>query len=74
MLDLGSETALRINVKKRLFDHAHLSKVLDDNKPWIMRLEVLDLIYHQFFFTANSLGQQPTTPQFFQPITPQTLM
>jgi len=36
-------------------------------------MEVLDSIYHQFFFTANSLGRQPTTSQFFQPITPQTL-
>jgi len=34
---------------------------------------VLDLIYHQFFFTANNLGQQPPTSQFFQPLTPQTL-
>jgi len=34
---------------------------------------VLDIIYHQFFFTANSLGRQPTTSQFFQPLAPQTL-
>ena len=32
-----------------------------------------DLIYHQFFFIANSLGQKPTTSQFFQPHTPQML-
>jgi len=36
-------------------------------------MEVLDLIYHQFFFTANSLGRQPTTSQFFQPLTLETL-
>jgi hypothetical protein len=36
-------------------------------------MEVLDLIYHHFSFTANILGQQPTTSQFFQPLTPQTL-
>jgi len=36
-------------------------------------MEVLDLIYHQFFFTANSLGRQPTTSQYFQPLAPQTL-
>jgi len=35
-------------------------------------MEVLDLIYHQFFFTADSLWQQLTTSQFFQPLTPQT--
>ena len=36
-------------------------------------MEVLDLIYHQFFFTANSFGRQPTTSQFFQPLAPQML-
>jgi hypothetical protein len=36
-------------------------------------MEVFDLLYHQFGFTANSLGQQPTTLQFFQPLTLQTL-
>jgi len=34
---------------------------------------MLNLIYHQFFFTTNDLGRQPTTSQFFQPLTPQTL-
>jgi len=72
-LDLGSETELRIQVKKLLFDDAYLSKVIDDKKSWFTRMEVLDLIYHQFFFTANSLGRQPTTSQFFQPLAPQTL-
>jgi len=38
-----------------------------------MQMEVLDLIYHQFFFTTNSLWGQPTISQFFQPLTPQTL-
>jgi len=39
-----------------------------------MWMEVLDLIYHQFFFTANRLGQQLTTSQFFQRLAPQTLL
>ena len=56
-----------------MFGDAYLSKVIDDNKSWFTRMEVLDLIYHQFFFIANSLGRQPTTSQFFQPLTPQTL-
>jgi len=72
-LDVGSETELRIKVKKLLFDDAYLSKVVDDKKSWFTRMEVLDLIYHQFFFTANSLGRQPTTSQYFQPLAPQTL-
>jgi len=37
-------------------------------------MEVLDLIYHQFFFTANSLGRQPTTSQYFHPLAPQALV
>jgi hypothetical protein len=36
-------------------------------------MEVLDLIYHQFVFMANSLGHQPTTSQYFQPLASQTL-
>jgi len=72
-LDLESETDLPIQVKELLFDDAYLSQVIDDMKAWFTRMEVLDIIYHQFFFTANSLGQQPTTSQFFQSLTPQTL-
>ena len=64
---------LRIEVRELLFDDAHLWKVIDDKKSWYTRMEVLDLIYHQFFFTNNSLGRQPITLQFFQPLTPQTL-
>jgi len=73
-LDLRSETELRIHVKEILFDKAYLSKVVDDKKSWFTRMEVLDLIYHQFFFTANSLGRQPTTSQYFQPLAPQPLV
>jgi hypothetical protein len=36
-------------------------------------MEVVDLIYHQFFITTNSLGQQLTTLQFFQRLTLQIL-
>jgi hypothetical protein len=72
-LDLGSETELRIQIKELLFDDAYLSKVIDDKKSWFTWMEVRDSIYHQFFFTTNSLGQQPTTSQFFQSLTPQTL-
>jgi len=68
-LDLGSETELQIQVKELLFNDSYLSKVIDDKILWFIRMEALDLIYHQFFFTTNSLGQQPTTSQFFQPLT-----
>jgi len=72
-LDSGSETERRIQLKELLFEDADLSKVINDKKSWFTRMEVLDLIYHQFFISANSLGQQPTTLQFFQPLTLQTL-
>jgi len=55
-LDSESETELRIQVKELLFDDAYLSKVIDDKKAWFTRMEVLDLIDHQFFYIANSLG------------------
>jgi len=67
---VGSETELQIKVKELLFDDAYLFKVVNDKKSWFMRMEVLDLIYHQFFFTANSLGCQPTSLQYFQPLAP----
>jgi len=70
LLDVGSGIELRIKVKKLLSDDAYLSKVVDDKNSWFTQMEVLDLIYHQFFFTANSLGRQPTTSQFFQPLAP----
>jgi len=73
-LDVGSETELRIKIKELLFDDAYLSKVVDDKKSWFTRKEVLDFIYHQFLFTTNSLGHQPTTSQYFQPLAPQTLV
>jgi hypothetical protein len=60
-LDVGSETELQIKGKELLFDDAHLSNIIDDNKSWFMRMAVVDLIYHQLFFIANILGRQPTT-------------
>ena len=72
-LNLRSDTEFRIQVKKLLFDDVYHSKVIDDKKSWLTWIEVLDSIYYQFFFTANCLGRQPTTSQFFQPLTPQTL-
>jgi hypothetical protein len=72
-LNVGSESELRIKVKGLLSHDTYLSKFIDDKKSWFTRMEVLDLIYHQFFFTANSLGCQPTASQYFQPLAPQTL-
>ena len=72
-MDLRFETELRIQVEELLFDDAYLSKVVDDKKSWFIGMEVLDPIYHQFVFTANGLGRQPTTSQYFQLLTPQTL-
>jgi len=72
-IDLGSKTELRIKVKELLIDDAYLSKVVDDKESWFTQMEVLDLINHQFFFTTNSLGCQPTTSQYVQPLALQTL-
>ena len=71
---MGSETELWINIKKLLFDDAYLTKVVNDKKSLFTQMKVLDLMYHQFFFTTNSLGRQPTTSQYFQPLAPQTLV
>jgi len=72
-LDWCSATELRIQVKEFLCDDAYLSNVVDDKKSWFTWMEVLDPIYHQFFFTANSLGRQPMPSQYSQPLTLQTL-
>jgi len=72
-LHLGFEIQLRIMVKELLFDDAYLSRVIDDMKLWFTRMEVLDLIYRQFFSTANSFGRQPTTSWYFQSLAPRTL-
>jgi len=60
-LDLRSETELQIQVEELLFDDAYLSRAVDDKKSWFTWMELLDLIHHQPFFTANSLGAQPTS-------------
>jgi hypothetical protein len=70
---VGSKKDLRIKVDELLLDDVYLSMVIDDKKSWFTRIEVLDLIYHQFFFTAKCLGHQPTILQYFQPLVPQTL-
>jgi len=57
-----------------LFGNGYLWKVIDDTKSCFMWMEVHDLIFHQCVFTANSLRRQPTTSQFFHPLTPQTLV
>ena len=72
-LDLRSETELWIHVKELLFDNAYLSQVVENKISWFTWMEMLELIYHQFFFPVNSLGHQPTTSQYFQPLAPQTL-
>ena len=67
----GSE--LRFQVKELLFDNAYHCNVVDDEKSWFTQMEVLDLIYYQFFSTANSLEHQPTSSQYFEALTQYTL-
>jgi len=70
---LCSEIELQIQGKQLLFNNAYLSNVGDDKESWFTGMEVLDPIYDKCFLTANSLGRQPTTSQYFEPLTPQTL-
>jgi hypothetical protein len=72
-VDVGSVTEPQMKVKELRFDDAYLSKVVNDKKSWFIQMEVLDLIYHQLFFTTNSLWRQSTTSHNFQPLAPQTL-
>jgi hypothetical protein len=72
-LDFCSETELLNEVKELLFDDANLPKVVDDKKSWFMQIEVCDLMSHQYFLPANSIGCHPTTWQYFQSRTAQTL-
>jgi len=54
-LDMCSENECWIQLNERLIDNAYRSKVLSDKKSWFTWMEVVDLIYHQFLFPANSL-------------------
>jgi len=53
-MDLGSETELRIQVKNHWFDDDYLANVVDNQKSWFTRIDVLDVISHQFFIPLNS--------------------
>jgi len=64
-VDVGSETELQINVQELIFDDVYLSKVVDDKKSWFTPMDLIELIYHQCYFTTNSLGCQPMTSQYF---------
>jgi len=44
-----------MQLKELLYGNTYLLKVFDNEKLWFMQMEVLALIYHQFFFTANTL-------------------
>jgi len=72
-VDLGSVTKIQIQIKELLFNDVYRFKVIIDMMSRFTRMEVLDVIYHQFFITANSLGRQLTTSQFFQLLTLLTL-
>jgi len=56
-----------------LFVGTCLIMIIDNKISWFTRREVLDIIYHLFFYTTNSLEGMPTTFQYFQPLTLLTL-
>jgi hypothetical protein len=72
-MEVGSETVPWIEVKELMVHKAYLSQVVNEEKSWFTRMEVLDRIYHQLFFTANISRCQPTTSPYLQPLAPQTL-
>jgi len=47
---------------------------MGDKKSWFTQMDDLDFIYHQFFFTANSLVCQPTASQFIQQLVLRSLV
>jgi len=36
-------------------------------------MKVVEPIYYQFFYTANSVGDQPIPSQYLEPLAPQSL-
>jgi hypothetical protein len=72
-LNLLSVIEVQIRVKKPLCDDADCSTVVDDKKILFTPMQVIDLIWHKFIFTANTLEHQQTTSQHFQPPTPLAL-
>lgn len=60
--------------KQHQVDDTYLTKIVKDEKSWFTQMEVIDLVYHKFFFSANILGCQPRTFLYFPPVTTQTLV
>lgn len=56
-----------------MLDDAYLSTVIEVKFPWFSQMKAQELIYYQSFFTADSLGCNPTLSQFIQPLNPKTL-
>ena len=72
-LKLHSEPEHLIKVEKLLLDDAYLSDMFYDESLSFTWMKLPDLNYHEITFTANSLGHQPTRPQYFKPLALQTL-
>ena len=53
---MGSGTERHTQVEELLFDNGYLSKDIDAKESQFTEMDVLELIYNQFFFTGNSLG------------------
>jgi hypothetical protein len=72
-LDIHSQEELKYQVVHLLAEDSYMMKIVADKKAWFTRFEILDLIYHIFFFTVNSLGRLPHTAKYFDPVSPWTL-
>ena len=71
--DIRSQEELKYQVTQLLAEDSYMMKIVGDKKAWFTRFEILDLIYHIFFFTVNSLGWLPYRAKYFDPASPWTL-
>jgi hypothetical protein len=73
-LHLHSESQFQIQDKQHQVDNSYLNKIVKDQQSWFQQIEVIDSVYHQFFFLANIMGCQSMTSLYFPPVTLQTLI
>jgi len=72
-LDSFFGTELHIKLKDLLFDNGNLANIMYGNTSSSTRMDTLDVIDHQLFFTASSFWRQPTISQNWEPLASQTL-
>jgi hypothetical protein len=72
-LDIHSQKDLEYQIAHLLDEDSYMMNIIGDKKAWFTRFDILDLIYHIFFFTVNTSGQVPHTAKYFDLVSPWTL-